>query len=731
MTVVLSAKEDESVSFEPLPQNDSFSVGDTVELSYNGLWLTCEVEKTNHSEYTLTSIWNNESYIILKGEISRIRKPKKVKTEERRGLKNLGNSCYMNAILQCISHTPLMWEYFSNEAFIKDLNRNSKTTNGTVSSELGKLIHALHQKKNIPHSPSSFKEAFLQLYPDFIGDHQQDSHEFLIILFGLLHKELNREMNQSIKCYDTVTLDDPDEAEEKKQSKEQWRQIQGSDGSVLTDFFCGQTRRALQCENCGKRQIIFERFMDLSLPIPILQGNKFKITFIPNVSGSHKVFKHKEFKLQLNEKTVVENILSVITKNTRVSPKNLLFCSIYSHEIVQLITDICEIADILPKGDQEVYVYEVLHTIDEGESEGRPTLKPANDPNWDSNLEKSSVIDISFENQWYIGTVDERNGDNIAVWVHTDKKQKTNTQIHSDTIAPFRKYTKNDDEILYIPLYMRKEGNVSFGTPLVASIGNWFTLNDLYKRIEDLCKRYVSRSKAEQISSLIRVYLKSGAVCAICDIDSCSGCEMPKESYKLLSFFSQMSVIVDWIDPSHYCVSFPEKIEEQDSFNLYQCLDEYTKREIVSSRCKHCGNTNCSLRSEIWRLPDILILHLKRFYYSNGSFKKIQHLVEFPRNDLDLSNWMISQGSKPRLIVMDNPDNSRYELFGMVNHLGSSVGGHYTAYCQDDKELLEFNDESVFRITDETEIISPQAYILFYKRKRFLSSNIVNLGLSK
>jgi ubiquitin C-terminal hydrolase len=108
---------------------------------------------------------------------------------------------------------------------------------------------------------------------------------------------------------------------------------------------------------------------------------------------------------------------------------------------------------------------------------------------------------------------------------------------------------------------------------------------------------------------------------------------------------------------------------------------------------------------QFWNLPNVLIISLKRF--SNG-IEKLNHLVDFPLENLDLSKYVI--GYKNKSFV--------YDLFGICNHCGTIMGGHYTSFVRNADNLwLHYNDSSVEKIENVTSIISPMAYCLFYRKK--------------
>jgi ubiquitin C-terminal hydrolase len=99
------------------------------------------------------------------------------------------------------------------------------------------------------------------------------------------------------------------------------------------------------------------------------------------------------------------------------------------------------------------------------------------------------------------------------------------------------------------------------------------------------------------------------------------------------------------------------------------------------------------VETRISRAPDILIVHLKRFSYQNGYLEKIEDLVNFPVNNLDVSSFLCSgfrkhhasKGSSRkagRAGVGASSKNHTYDLYAVVNHImyHNTGGGHYTSY---------------------------------------------------
>jgi ubiquitin carboxyl-terminal hydrolase 8 len=150
--------------------------------------------------------------------------------------------------------------------------------------------------------------------------------------------------------------------------------------------------------------------------------------------------------------------------------------------------------------------------------------------------------------------------------------------------------------------------------------------------------------------------------------------------------------------------------ENNKSPSLTDCFNLYVEGEILegdNAWYNEETNEKINIRKKIqfWSLPNILIIDLKRF---NSRSQKNQNLVTFPIDLLDLSNYVIGY----------KKEKYKYELYGVCNHSGGLMGGHYTAYIKNaNNKWYHFNDTSVSEVGLVDSIISPKAYVLFYRKK--------------
>lgn len=178
------------------------------------------------------------------------------------GLRNLGNTCFMNSILQCLSNSKELRDYCLQNVYRRDLNHSSRSSTNLME-EFAKLIKTMWTAPmNDVVSPSEFKTQIQRYAPRFVGYNQQDAQEFLRFLLDGLHNEVNR-----VTSRPRTQPDDLDHLPDGEKGKEMWKRYLQREDSKIVDLFVGQLKSSLTCTECGYCSTVFDPFWDLSLPI--------------------------------------------------------------------------------------------------------------------------------------------------------------------------------------------------------------------------------------------------------------------------------------------------------------------------------------------------------------------------------------------------------------------------------------------------------------------------------
>ena len=198
--------------------------------------------------------------------------------------------------------------------------------------------------------------------------------------------------------------------------------------------------------------------------------------------------------------------------------------------------------------------------------------------------------------------------------------------------------------------------------------------------------------------------------------------EMIKTMYKneyseMLNMFYGIHVSKVETKSGHYISATPEPfmmldlaIPNKQNPTLLECVEKYVeKEELVGDNQIFNDETkekeDGTKQVLFWSLPNILIVTLKRF--SNAGNKN-QVYVDFPLDTLDLSKFVIGY----------DKETFKYELYGVCNHSGGVLGGHYTAFVKTTtNNWYHFNDRNVAKISENV-IRSPKAYCFFFRKKK-------------
>ncbi|KZS94684.1 hypothetical protein SISNIDRAFT_484224 [Sistotremastrum niveocremeum HHB9708] len=189
------------------------------------------------------------------------------------GLKNLGNTCYMNSTIQCLSATYPFAVYFTDGRWKNAVNKTNKMgSSGALAAAFASILHQMRQG-DIPYlTPHGFRKSICTVGPQFQGADQHDAQEFLSFLLNGLHEDLNRITNKPPYTPSPEREAELETLPQQIASPQEWKINRMQNDSIIVDYFMGQFRNRLQCLTCGKTSTTYNPFMDLSLPIPTGRG---------------------------------------------------------------------------------------------------------------------------------------------------------------------------------------------------------------------------------------------------------------------------------------------------------------------------------------------------------------------------------------------------------------------------------------------------------------------------
>ena len=161
----------------------------------------------------------------------------------------------------------------------------------------------------------------------------------------------------------------------------------------------------------------------------------------------------------------------------------------------------------------------------------------------------------------------------------------------------------------------------------------------------------------------------------------------------------------------YFILDLPVMDENGFAKTLYDCIDIYTKPEILEGdnawfNEKTKKKEDIKKQLSFWNFPNVLVIVLKRFT-PDGSHK-INTQIDIPIDNLDLSKYVRGY----------HASSYKYDLYGVCNHIGGVMGGHYTAFVRNaEMKWIHYNDANVEVVQNTSNIISPMAYCLFYRKK--------------
>lgn len=157
-----------------------------------------------------------------------------------------------------------------------------------------------------------------------------------------------------------------------------------------------------------------------------------------------------------------------------------------------------------------------------------------------------------------------------------------------------------------------------------------------------------------------------------------------------------------------FVLSLPLPSKPGNQVSIIDCVNEFCVKERLEGE-NAWFNEKTNKKEDIdkgiifWSFPDVLIIDLKRWGYTGNKDKR---LVTCDLDYLDLTSYVKGYDA----------DSYKYQLYGVCNHQGGALGGHYTANVRTAKnKWMCFNDMSVNPVNVD-KVITPAAYCLFFRK---------------
>jgi len=605
------------------------------------------------------------------------------------GLRNLGNTCFMNSTLQCLMQSPWLSKFFLTDGWKRDLNRNNPLgKDGRVAEQYGALVDNIFSGDYRVVGPRDFKKVIGEFAPRFVGWQQQDSQELLAFLLDGLHEDLNR-----VKVKPYTNNVESNGREDNVVANETWETYLKRNDSIIVDKLQGQYKSKLVCPCCGRTSIIFDPFMYLTVPLPI---EKHKIVPVTVVLGNG--IPPKKYGIKVLKEADVGDMKKIIGTQFGIDPKWIVVADIWKNKLHRYISNLDRVSML--RSNDDIWVYDATpKDIRQNEKENSPM-----------NLDEPDA-DLGEP----VRGLDEPEGE-------PDRISPTYLISEIQHVAKTQNYSYYYEENVGIPLI------------ITIAVTDTLTFANVCDQLCAVLEHCVQKPTEEDMDEDFKEDNNPYRITYQNQEEYRYTLGSNKDlipSDEIFDFHRKIKFTVHWKTPSRLNTKMYLECEKDESFPsvdsddsvgavpLSSCLDAFTEEEILTQDnawyCSKCGKfQRASKKIDLWRLPDLLIIHLKRFSFDRVYRQKINFLVNFPLKNLDLKNWV---SPSCRL-----DQSTTYDLYGASMHSGVLGAGHYTALVQSlvSGDWYHMNDSSVSTARGE-DTQSPAAYLLFYKNNKHSS----------
>ena len=631
----------------------------------------------------------------------------------RVGLGNMGNTCYMNSALQCLSNTEDLTKYFLYRSFKTEINNaSSLSSKGLISKAYYNLIDRLWNEPKDKFLPKEFRITFCKKTGLFMNSEQQDSQEFLLALLDNLHEDLNRITNKKYMELEEQRINETDD----EASLRWWNYYKSRENSIIVDLFQGQYKSTIKCLHCGKTSTSYDTYMSLGLPIPS-QKTQIQIKLLT------ENLNFIDLNIRMNEDLQIKDIIKKATnfldkgkyKEYLIKQKKDNIKSDKELEIsMNILYNNIEIIEF----NDNFKIMNILKTSFENINNNAKSKDNVDQPLFD-NLRLSNIYKNNYNSELILFekniTIDPNNNINIYIYpittkkidgifsssnkdiilsypiIFSIKKEKSLEELETLIRIKFQPFLKLDTDIkeyleICYPHFNKEWGKLKISENICPICNKKYDSSKKYCLLTNK-KILISDLISQQAKRPLILFAKSQIY------------KKNKEFYKGIPLFNEKSTA--------------EIKNSRNNLSVYDAFDLFNKEEFLEGDnqwyCNKCKtHQNAAKKIEIYKTPLYLIVQLKRFKQRNNIVRfilgsKNSTYIDY-KEVLNLKDF----------VVGPDKDKSVYDLYAITIHREFMNGGHYYAYCKNRGIWVTFDDEKVSKCENP---ISKDAYLLFYKRK--------------
>ncbi|NXD13083.1 UBP45 hydrolase, partial [Nothocercus nigrocapillus] len=624
-----------------------------------------------------------------------------------KGINNLGNTCFFNAVMQNLAQThilnELMYEMKEKGTKLKICQASDSqldplmvnlSSPGPLTSAMFLFLHSMKEPGKGPLSPKVLFSQLCQKAPRFKGFQQQDSQELLHYLLDAMRIEETKRIQTGIlKAFNNPTTKTADE-ETRRKVKAYGRE--GVKMNFIDRIFVGELTSTVMCEECENISTVKEPFIDLSLPI--IEERVAKPVPLGRTSKGKSVQEADLGQYNCSSITALNNQPKIVRKHPLTKDKNQLnqerrlarkaSCNEEDRSPVIMQEQTRKLESEGPSGILCKKDAPAESAVNGSQTEGSEKEASRSESSFDADSEASESESASKQTGFGLSS--------HVCGVHVR---------HVNVRTPLSKPGASSDEAISCAVAKLGLCDAAHEAEKPSRGDLAFSLPN--NSVFSMEKPAFCPSPQNAFQTLSQSYITSSKECSV------QSCLYQFTSVELLMGNNKL-LCESCTERKHKCQKKPSATEKK----MEGVYTNARKQLLISS------------------VPAILILHLKRFHQAGLSLRKVNRHVDFPLV-LDLAPFCSAS-------CKNVADGARvlYSLYGIVEHSGSMRGGHYAAYVKvrtPSKKILEhisatknvlglkeavgasagqwvYVSDAHVQVVPESRVLNAQAYLLFYER---------------